>query len=96
MLAVATGKEDIIVHPKGERELAVERAGNQGSVVDTFGGTVGCICEGLPSGREESQCAGQSGRARHDPFVGAGWPSPVRAGDGAAVRWGESAIAGDE
>jgi len=40
MLAVATGKEDIIVHPKGEREWAVERAGNQGRVVDTFGGAI--------------------------------------------------------
>jgi hypothetical protein len=40
MLAVAPGKEVVVVHPKGERELTVERVGNRGSVVDTFGGAI--------------------------------------------------------
>src|SRR5882757_11028189 len=40
MLAVATENELVVVHPKGEQELIVESAGNQGSVVDTFGGTI--------------------------------------------------------
>jgi hypothetical protein len=35
-----SGKELVIVHQKGERELAIESAENGGSVVDTFGGTI--------------------------------------------------------
>jgi Transposase DDE domain group 1 len=37
---VATGNEVVVVHPKGDCELTVEHAGNQGSVVDSFGGTI--------------------------------------------------------
>lgn len=40
MLAVATENEVVVVHPKGEQEPIAGIAESQGSVVDTYGGTI--------------------------------------------------------
>jgi hypothetical protein len=40
MLAVATESEIVVVHPKGEQKLITGSAEKQGSVVDTYGGTI--------------------------------------------------------
>jgi transposase InsO family protein len=40
MLAVATENEVVVVHPKGEQKPIAGSVENQGSVVDTYGGTI--------------------------------------------------------
>lgn len=39
---MAMEKEGAVVHPEGERELAVVGGANQTGTVDTFGGMIGC------------------------------------------------------